>query len=561
MSRPPGTASGPDLVSVVVGLRDAESFLREAIDSVFAQTHERWELLLVGDGSTGTSMTIAGTFAERYPGRVSYVHHHGDAGLGTGALRSLGLEHAQGQFVAFLDADGVWLPHKLERQLDVMRAHPEVGVVYGTAQLWYSWSGDPRDTGRDLAPDLGVELGVPIDGRALLADVLRRTIRPPRVASLLARRELVPSLGEEASAFRDAHADLPLVAALCLETFFLASGECWERCRRRDRSDSPTVEAADSQRVRRHFLEWLDARLLAHGIEAPRVREAVQSELRCDGSPRPARRMRRLARSLTPVSTRRWMRARWRGLPDPPPAGRVEFGDLRRLTPMSRRWGKDRGGRPIDRYYIEGFLAAQAGDIHGRVLEVGDDAYARRFGGDGVSRRDVLHPVPGNPKATIVADLARDTSQLTPAMFDCVILTQVLHVMADPEAAVHTTHRILRPGGVVLATLAGISQVSRWDMERWGDYWRFTTASARRLFGSVFPLDHVGVESHGNVLTAIAFLHGLTADEMRPPELDHLDPDYQLLITVRAVKPRATARRGAAIDEASPGALVPSPWR
>jgi SAM-dependent methyltransferase len=169
--------------------------------------------------------------------------------------------------------------------------------------------------------------------------------------------------------------------------------------------------------------------------------------------------------------------------------------------------------------------------------------------------------VPGNPKATIVADLARDTDQLMPAMFDCVILTQVLHVLADPDAAVRTTHRILRPGGVVLATLAGISQVSRWDMERWGDYWRFTTASARRLFGSVFPLDHVGVESHGNVLTAIAFLHGLTADEMRSPELDHLDPDYQLLITVRAVKPQVTARRDAAIDAVPHGALVASPWR
>ena len=190
MSRP-SAAPGTDLVSVVVGLRDANCFLREAIDSVFDQTHECWELLLIGDGSTGANTAIAETFAERYPDRVRYVHHHGDGGESAGALRSLGLERARGRFVAFLDADGVWLPHKLERQLQVMRAHPEVGVVYGTAQLWYSWSGDAHDAARDLAPDLGIDLGVPIDGQGLLVYLLRQTILPPRVGSLLVRRELV----------------------------------------------------------------------------------------------------------------------------------------------------------------------------------------------------------------------------------------------------------------------------------------------------------------------------------------------------------------------------------
>jgi SAM-dependent methyltransferase len=216
------------------------------------------------------------------------------------------------------------------------------------------------------------------------------------------------------------------------------------------------------------------------------------------------------------------------------------------LTPISRRWGKDRGGQPIDRYYIECFLAAHAADIRGRVMEVGDDTYARRFGANAVKRRDILHAIPGNPQATIVADLARGSDQLSDAAFDCVILTQVLQMISDPGAAVRTVHRILRPGGVVLATVPGISQVSRWDMERWGDYWRFTTLSARRLFASVFPPEQVSVEPHGNVLAAIAFLHGLAAKDLRPAELDHQDPDYQVLITVRAVRPAPVAGGGAA---------------
>jgi SAM-dependent methyltransferase len=213
----------------------------------------------------------------------------------------------------------------------------------------------------------------------------------------------------------------------------------------------------------------------------------------------------------------------------------VDFGSLRRLAPISRRWGKDRG-LPIDRYYIEKFLAENTRDIRGRVLEVGDASYTRRFGGDRVTHVDVLHAAPGNPNATIVADLARGDA-LPTAAFDCLILTQVLHVIADPAAAVRTVHRILRPGGVVLATLAGISQVSRWDLERWGDSWRFTTKAARSLFTSEFPPELVSVESHGNVLAAIAFLHGLATRDLRREELDFNDPDYQLLIAVRAEKP------------------------
>jgi SAM-dependent methyltransferase len=121
--------------------------------------------------------------------------------------------------------------------------------------------------------------------------------------------------------------------------------------------------------------------------------------------------------------------------------------------------------------------------------------------------------------------------------FDCIIFTQVLQYVADPAAVIRSLSRLLKRGGVILATTAGISQISRWDDERWGDYWRFTTLSAKDLFGAMFPLDHVDVQAHGNVLAAVAFLHGLAAQEFRTSELDHRDDEYQLLITVRAVRP------------------------
>jgi SAM-dependent methyltransferase len=124
--------------------------------------------------------------------------------------------------------------------------------------------------------------------------------------------------------------------------------------------------------------------------------------------------------------------------------------------------------------------------------------------------------------------------------FDCVILTQTLQVIYDVPAALRTLYRILKPGGVALVTVAGISKISRYDMDRWGYYWSFTSRSVQRLFQDLFPPTHVRVEAHGNVLAAVAFLHGLATEELRQAELEAFDPDYEMLITVRAVKPQAT---------------------
>ncbi len=213
---------------------------------------------------------------------------------------------------------------------------------------------------------------------------------------------------------------------------------------------------------------------------------------------------------------------------------RVNFGDLRRVTPISRNFGCDRG-RPIDRYYIENFLAAHAEDIRGHVLEFGDPYYTRRFGGDRVTRSDVSHVQQGNPQATLIADLA-SAEDLPAETFDCIICTQVLMYIYPIGDAIRTLHRILKPGGILLATFPGISQISRHDMEQWGEYWRFTTLSAKRLFEQAFDSGNALVQGHGNVLAAIAFLHGLTVDELQMEELDYCDPDYELLISVRALK-------------------------
>lgn len=212
----------------------------------------------------------------------------------------------------------------------------------------------------------------------------------------------------------------------------------------------------------------------------------------------------------------------------------VHFGDLQRVTPITRSFGFERG-LPVDRYYLERFLTAHAEDVHGRVLEFGDNTYTRRFGGEQVTRSDVLHAAEGNPQATIVADLA-NAGQIPADAFDCVICTQTLQYLYEIRPAIRSLHQILKPGGVLLATVPGISQLSRYDMDRWGEYWRFTSLSARRLFEEVFPGENVAVAAHGNVLTATTFLYGLAVEDLQPDALEHYDPDYELLITLRAVK-------------------------
>jgi SAM-dependent methyltransferase len=243
-------------------------------------------------------------------------------------------------------------------------------------------------------------------------------------------------------------------------------------------------------------------------------------------------RIRLLARRYLSRETRRRLArmAVW------PPVGWVRFGDLRRLRPISSDYGNSRG-LEIDRYYIEKFLAEHAGDIHGRVLEIKHNTYTKKYGQDRVAKSDVLHPVDGNPDATIVADLTK-ADHLPSACYDVIIFTQTLQFIYDIRTAIATLYRILKPGGVLLATVSGMAQISLDDFDTWGEYWRFTSLSTRSLFEEVFLAGNVIVRPYGNVLAAISFLEGLAVEDLSQNELDTVDRSYEVLIAIRAVKPR-----------------------
>jgi len=203
-----------------------------------------------------------------------------------------------------------------------------------------------------------------------------------------------------------------------------------------------------------------------------------------------------------------------------------------RTQPLSRHWGYDRG-TPVDRWYIERWLANRARDIRGSVLEAMDSRYTARFG-TGVTASHVLDLDSANREATLVADLERP-SEFPTAAFDCIVLTQVLQYVFDLPAAVSSIHGALRPGGICLATVPLISRLDA-AVPAESEYWRLTGAACARLFGERFGSGSVQVSEWGNVRAGSAFLLGLAAEELSERELAAEDPSFPILTAVRAAR-------------------------
>lgn len=540
--------SDKQLVSVIMIFLNAERFIQESIDSVFAQTYDQWELLLVDDGSTDKSTELAQRYAEQYPQKVRYLEHDGHRNRGMSASRNLGIKHARGVFIAFIDSDDIWLPHKLEQQVQILNSMPEASLVYGAIEYWYSWTGNSADAKRDTIARPVVKPGTLVKPPTLLtlAYPLGKG-STPCPSDLLFRADLVGRTGGFEEQFTGMYEDQAFLSKVNLSESVYIASDHWVRYRQHPDSCVSTVRNAGKYHAMRlYFLQWLTHFLTAKGVNDSAIWKAVHTALWPYKHPwlnklvKTQHTMRRKGKELTLRAARRVLpsptRQRILALVRPtaePPVGRVRFGNLRRLEPISRSGGWNRG-QPIDRYYIENFLAQHQVDIRGHVLEIGDDIYTRKFGADRVSANDVLHVNVDNPKATIVADLAHG-EHLASDQYDCIILTQTLQYIYDLQAAVQTITRILKPGGTLLATFPAISQISP---DPWANSWcwRFTSQSIRLLFADVFTASAIQIECHGNVLAATSFLQGLAAQELRQEELDYIDPHFAVLITLKAVK-------------------------
>ena len=414
----------------------------------------------------------------------------------------------RGDTVLILDAGDVLEAGFVERTTAALAAGPALGLV--TTAIRREWL-----SGRDELEPAG-----PLDAAGLLADPWRA----PRAA--LCRREALLAVGAwepGLDPFERLDLWLRLLAA-GWQAVALPEHLLIQRPRREDPGPSPDPAASLAALARRH--------LAAIGPVGARILIDSQRRLQTEGREHPAllerrdRALAEIARLDAEIAVRR-SELRQRGVSG------VDWGELRRVAPVSREWGEDRG-RPIDRFYIGAFVNAHRADLRGAVLEVQEPDLVERFGGGEVEHIDVVDIEAGNARATLLADLRR-ARHVPDASYDCLLLTQTLHVIADVEAVLREARRILRPGGVLLATFPAASRVCL-EYGREGDYWRATEAGVRELFRSAFGDADLQIERYGNLLTTVAFLEGLACHELDAAEFAPSDPWYPLLFGVRAVK-------------------------
>jgi glycosyltransferase involved in cell wall biosynthesis len=310
------------LVSAIIIFLNEENFIQEAIESVFAQTYENWELLIVDDGSTDRSTEIALNYAAQHPAKVRYLEHEGHQNQGMSASRNLGIRQAKGEYIAFLDADDVWLPHKLEQQVEILDSQPEAAMVYGPVQWWYSWKGDPAEIQRDFVTDLHVQPDTLVKPPKLLIPLLRN--ESVTTTNGLIRRDLIEGIGGFENSFRGMYEDQAFYAKVCLNAPVFVAGECWYRWRKHPGSAcAVAVSNGKYHSERLTFLSWLEDYVSKQGIKDTEVLKTLQKELWRYRHPTLhnllgrtklcLRQMKELlkliVRRTLPVPVRRWLRA------------------------------------------------------------------------------------------------------------------------------------------------------------------------------------------------------------------------------------------------------------
>jgi glycosyltransferase involved in cell wall biosynthesis len=316
------------LVSVITIFLNAERFIAEAIESVLAQSYDDWELLLVDDGSTDSSTAIAQRYAQQHPHKVRYLEHDRHRNQGKSVSRNLGISEARGEFIAFLDADDVWLPEKLEEQVAILIAHPEAVMLYGRTQKWFGWTGDPADIQKDALTQLAVAPETLVQPPLLLIRFLQNEHIYPCTCSMLVRREAFEKIGMFEEAFRDAYEDMVFHSKVFLKGSVYVSGKCWDRYRRHpDNSWKRAVKAGlydplNPNPLRREYLTWVEGYLADQGITEGEVWRTLQKELWPYHHPmlyrlsKSARRLamgakeflRSLARQVLPAPVHQWLR-------------------------------------------------------------------------------------------------------------------------------------------------------------------------------------------------------------------------------------------------------------
>jgi len=500
------------LVSVIIPCYNHARYLPEAVESVLNQTYPNIEIIIVNDGSTDDTETII----KKWPS-VKYV---AQTNQGLSAARNTGIQNARGEFLSFLDADDYFHPDAIRINVEYLKQNPSAAFVSGAHNK--------------VGPD---KIVIEADRSTVNSDHYINLLQGNYIGmhgAVLYRRKIFDEFQYDTSLNACEDYDLYLKIARKYPVIHHNQLIADYRIHANNMSaDIPKMLGAVLKVLDRQKEFLKDDREKEAFIQGHRIWRDYYNQLSRDQNQNPPGMFKRIMKKFTPDFVLRLAHRAGVYKTYKPRIGKIRRGDMESIAPFSHEFGYDRGG-PVDRYYIENFLQDNSKDIKGRVLEIGDNAYTLIFGKDKVQQSDILHIDESNHKATFVADLS-NAPQLPDNSFDCIILTQTLHLIYDFHAAVATCYRILREGGVLLMTSPGITQV---DQGQWNPswYWAFTSNSISKILASSFKEHKIEIETHGNVYAATAFLYGMGLPEVSKEKLDAKDPHYQVIITARAVK-------------------------
>ena len=535
------TTNGTALISVIIPCYNHGHFLSQAIESVLSQSYKNVEVIVIDDGSSDNTRNVA----ESYPG-VKYIYQENQR---VSAARNNGIENSTGDYLIFLDADDMLLPEGIAINLKFLDENPDVAFVSGGFKFSNKEmvEGTLRNIDSDHYSHFLRANYIIMQGAIMFRRTVFKELRYDRSLPAsedhdlylkISRNNKVMHHIQPISIYRIHSTNMSSNHDIMLDSILTVLNRQKEFVRNKHEKNS--------------LMQGIKQFKMLYGL--PLYENILSSKLNREEKSRSLRSLwthnkalyvkYKLMKPLMPIvkflkdfaSTAILRQLHKIGMYTSfvPKSGNVHKGDLNRVTPLSTEFGYDRGG-PVDRYYIENFLDKHQSCVTGHVMEIGEDLYTLRYGKSKVTKSDILHINDQNKTATIVGDLS-DAPHIPDNSFDCIIMTQTLHLIYDYKAALKTCERILKPGGTLLLTVPGISHIDQGD---WKNHWlwSFTQASMSRMFSEVFPRNNTVVEAYGNVLVATAFLYGMGLPELKKEQMDFVDPHYQVIITVKATKP------------------------
>lgn len=541
----------PPVVSVIIPCHNHGTYLGHAIASVLAQDYHPVEILVVDDGSVDQTKKVCSD----YP-TVNYYYQKNS---GLSAARNKGIMHAKGDFMVFLDADDWLLDGAITKNLHLLLKNNHSAFVSGAHRVYHEETHHSFIVQEKINENhyqrllegnyIGMHATVMyrrwvfdefiFDTSLAFCEDYDLYLKIARKYPVLHHTELIAVYRRHTT---NMSANYPAMLNHVLLVLERNEKHCRTPAEKKSKNLGMTIwKNYYSQLIVDHLREQLATK------KSPIYRQEIET-LKAH-SPKRFLNFKRMETSLTlsqlPGTGKKWLK-KWlppqmlemfrniikRSSQNSRP-GTINLGDFNRTAPFSTQFGYDRGG-PIDRYYIEYFLNEHSPSIAGNVLEIGDNSYTLRFGGGKVKKSDILHIDASNDQATYIGDLS-NAPHLPSDSFDCILLTQTLHLIYDYNAAIATCYRILKPGGRLLLTVPGISHIAQ---DQWGKYWlwSFTGASMQKIMQEQFHKEKITINTYGNVLVASAFLYGMGLPEMKKKQLDYHDPHFQLIISASAVK-------------------------